>query len=356
MPLNNALHHWARTAVVRDPHFKEHYMFNLSEHRDPMDRSETNGFRCARFEVPLTEAVRGPTCRVDSFIKDYVAEEPVDDDIYEAYKSTYSYDRTDIDANVESVDTSSSFWRRERITFDAAYGDERLIVYLFLPKETPPPYQAVVYFPGADGFFLKSFDDLPLLFFDFIVRSGRALVFPIYKGMPERGPRFSLNEPSALRDQAIQQYKDLARTVDYLGTREEVDHEKIAHYGFSIGAAFGPLMTALESRFKASILVSGGFIRAPAPEVDPLNFAPRSMTPTLMLNGRDDFSVPLQTSQLPMFRLLGAPEEDKRHVVYETGHLPPAKRDDQGDPRLAGPLPRPGRAIGVVQRWQSPPR
>ena len=25
LPLNNALHHWARTAVLRDPHFKEHY-------------------------------------------------------------------------------------------------------------------------------------------------------------------------------------------------------------------------------------------------------------------------------------------------------------------------------------------
>jgi len=32
------------------------------------------------------------------------------------------------------------------------------------------------------------------------------------------------------------------------------------------------------------------------PEVDDLNFAPRVRTPTLMLNGRDDFKFPLELS------------------------------------------------------------
>jgi len=42
-----------------------------------------------------------------------------------------------------------------------------------------------------------------------------------------------------------------------------------------------------------------------------------------MLNGRDDYVFPLETSQLPLFRLLGAPEKDKRHVVLDGGHCPP---------------------------------
>jgi pimeloyl-ACP methyl ester carboxylesterase len=81
-------------------------------------------------------------------------------------------------------------------------------------------------------------------------------------------------------------------------------------------------MTALEKRFKASVLFSGGFMRAAAPEVQSLHFTPRSATPTLMLNGRDDFGYPLDTSQIPMFRLLGAPEKDKRHIVLDSGHIP----------------------------------
>ena len=39
-----------------------------------------------------------------------------------------------------------------------------------------------------------------------------------------------------------------------------------------------------------------------------------------MLNGRYDFTYPYDRSQVPLFRLLGAPASDKRHVVYETAH------------------------------------
>jgi predicted esterase len=300
------------------------YMFEAYEFEDTMDRSTTHGFRCAKFGAELSENVKGSTGFVDNYIfYDYGKEEPIDDDEYEIFKSLYSYDRTDLNANLESVDASSLHWRREEITFDAAYGTERVILYMFLPRVTLPPYQAVVYFPGADGFFLNSFDDIPTMFFEFIVRSGRALVYPVYKGMLERGPIVFQNQPNAMRDQIIQQYKDLARSVDYLETREDIQHEKLAYAGFSMGAIHGPIMTALEKRFKASVLISGGFWTPAAPEVHSLHFAPRSTTPTLLLSGRDDCEFPLETSQIPMFRLLGAPEKDKRHVVCESGHIVP---------------------------------
>jgi hypothetical protein len=40
--------------------------------------------------------------------------------------------------------------------------------------------------------------------------------------------------------------------------------------------------------------------------------------PVLMLNGLHDFLLPLEGAQEPMFRLLGAPQKDKRHVVFAT--------------------------------------
>jgi len=43
----------------------------------------------------------------------------------------------------------------------------------------------------------------------------------------------------------------------------------------------------------------------------------------LMLNGRYDYGYPTETSQKPMFRLLGTPPRNKRHVVFEAGHIPP---------------------------------
>jgi hypothetical protein len=39
-----------------------------------------------------------------------------------------------------------------------------------------------------------------------------------------------------------------------------------------------------------------------------------------MLNGRYDDFFPLESSQLTLFRLLGTPEKDKKHVIYEAGH------------------------------------
>ena len=40
----------------------------------------------------------------------------------------------------------------------AAYGNERVPVHLFLPKGLKPPYQTVIYYPGANGYFVDKFD------------------------------------------------------------------------------------------------------------------------------------------------------------------------------------------------------
>ncbi len=123
----------------------------------------------------------------------------------------------------------------------------------------------------------------------------------------------------------IQWSKDLGRSIDYLETRPDIDSKRLAFYGLSMGAASGPIFCALEERFRASVLLGGGFdpgdMEGP-PEVNPFHFAPRVRTPTLMINGRQDFLFPLETTQLPMFHLLGAPEKDKRHALYEGGHIP----------------------------------
>ena len=93
----------------------------------------------------------------------------------------------------------------------------------------------------------------------------------------------------------------------------------------SWGAENGPIFTAVEDRFKASVLLSGGlydsFLRRP-PEVNPLHFCPRSKMPVLMINGRFDFYAPVETSLEPMFQLMGAPEKDKRLALFDSGHIP----------------------------------
>lgn len=161
-----------------------------------------------------------------------------------------------------------------------------------------------------------------LQFSEFIARSGRVLVYPIYQETYERrvpGP----DGPSRTRQIYIERTQDLRRTIDYLETRPDLDRTRIAGYGLSLGAEIMPSCLAVEPRLRTGVLLAGGLEPGFPPEVDPANFAPRVKQPVLMVNGREDFASPYATSQLPLFRLLGTPTSDKRHVVLEGGHIPP---------------------------------
>ena len=44
--------------------------------------------------------------------------------------------------------------------------------------------------------------------------------------------------------------------------------------------------------------------------------------PTLMVSGKGDFKSPLETSQRPLYALLGVEADRKRHAQFEGGHMP----------------------------------
>jgi eukaryotic-like serine/threonine-protein kinase len=304
------------------------YMFTSSDVLPSFDRSPDNGFRCVKYfdrkDVPLA-AMKPIQVRRE---RDYTRERPVSDAIFQVYKSFYKYDKTPLDSRIESVDDKDPRWKKEKVAFDTAYGNERMSAYLFLPKQPAPPFQAVVYFPGSYALELHSNEQVDLdLFFDFILKSGRALVYPIYKGTYERRDNIRSDVPAtstSYRDHVIQCSKDLGRTIDYLETRADIDKNRIAYYGLSWGAMLGGLLPALEDRIKVVALVGAGFDRHKMlPEVDPINFAPRIRAPVLMVSGRYDSYFLIDWSQEPMFRLLGTPQKQKRHAVFESGHLPP---------------------------------
>jgi pimeloyl-ACP methyl ester carboxylesterase len=118
--------------------------------------------------------------------------------------------------------------------------------------------------------------------------------------------------------------KDLRRAIDYLETRPDIAGDKVGYFGVSWGGALGGIWPAVEPRLKVSVLLVAGLAFTPAqPEADVLNYLPRVRIPVLMLNGQYDFFFPVETSQVPMFRLLGTPPEHKRQVISEGGHHVP---------------------------------
>lgn len=294
------------------------YMFNDGYVQRPWDRSVTNGLRLATYGKEDMLAAGMP---IEQPHRDFLAEEPVSDETYRVFLGMYAYDPVPLNSVVEARDTTADDWIRERVSYDAAYGEERGLAHLFIPKGAKPPFQAVVYFPGSNAIFS---DELTRWAGEFLVKDGRAVIVPVYKGVYERRDDLDTdmpNESVAYRDRVIQWYRDMGRAIDYLESREDIDADKLAYFGVSWGGRMGVLMTAVEPRFDAAVFYVAGlkFQRA-LPEADPFNYVTRLTIPVLMLNGRYDMFFPLETSQKPLYQLLGTPEEHKRHVVAEGGH------------------------------------
>jgi dipeptidyl aminopeptidase/acylaminoacyl peptidase len=282
-----------------------------------MARREGLGLRLVSSPAPIPEELLGPVVDERKPVPP-----PVDDATFAGYTRLFEYDPAPLHAKTEEVDDSHAAWRKERVSFDAAYAGERVPAYLFLPKGVRPPYQTVIFFPGADATMFPSSREMWLRMVEFFVRSGRAVVYPVYQGTYERKVDRDLG-PIGIRDLRVQRANDVRRTVDYLETRSDVDGKKIAYYGLSLGAMIAPLPLALDGRFRTAILFSIGLAPTIAPpEVQIQNFLPRVTLPTLLIGGRYDFDFPVETSQRPFFDLLGTPADRKKHVVFEGGHLP----------------------------------
>jgi len=305
------------------------YMFTSRNTASPWDRSPRNGFRCVRYSdkgKSLAKSLFEPIGR--EAVKDLTQVTPHTEEEFRSYKQFYSYDRTDLDVKIESIDESPMHWRKEKISFKATYGNERVIVYIFIPKNTDPPYQPIVYFPSGGARTQSSSEDPWFLgAFSFIIQSGRAFVWPIYKGTYERrfeqGYPEPTTEPSAHRDWYVQMYQDLGRSIDYLENRDDMALEKLTYLGLSWGGDVGPLFVALEDRIKAAVFVAGGcwvWHDSSHPAADPAKFAAHVKVPTAMFNGIYDAIFPYDTSQKPTFELLGTPDEHKVHKTYPAGH------------------------------------
>jgi eukaryotic-like serine/threonine-protein kinase len=62
-------------------------------------------------------------------------------------------------------------------------------------------------------------------------------------------------ETSVWRDHVIMWVKDASRALDYAQTRPDLDHDKVAYYGYSWGSEMGGIIPAVEPRIKVCVFV-----------------------------------------------------------------------------------------------------
>jgi formylglycine-generating enzyme required for sulfatase activity/tRNA A-37 threonylcarbamoyl transferase component Bud32 len=299
------------------------YMFwNVEANtRSPFDRNAMNGFRCIKTVAsnPHDARLDGPQMRKP--VTDWTKVKGFSDDAWKTWQGLLSYQKSPLDAKTEWIDDSVPGRRIEKVTFDAAYAGERMIVYLFFPdpRRFPPPWQPIVFIhPGFGGAISSSQDGhntMDLNFWEYLVKDGRVVVYPIVKGIFERGgdPTTTGNFSWSTWQPRV---KDVFRTIDYLQTRTtDIRADHLGLLAASGGCDGAIIVCAVEPRVKATVIVGGGMYGVPAVDREMMGFASRISSPVQMVSGRSDM-----WGQEVLLRSFATPPDHKRFLQFDGDH------------------------------------
>ncbi len=98
-----------------------------------MQRLATSGFRLVKNLEPKPPASY-EVVRLDK--RNFAAATPVSDDAFAVLRSLYRYDAQPLNVKVEAREDTPD-WRHETVSIDPAYGGERILVHLYLPRSSP---------------------------------------------------------------------------------------------------------------------------------------------------------------------------------------------------------------------------
>ena len=262
-------------------------------------------------------------------------EKPVSDELFRAYRSLYSYDKAPLNATVEPYGKDEEFWTAEKITYTAAYGNERAIAYLFLPKKGKPPYQTVLFFPGSNALLLRTFalystassrchpEERPRRTVSRIqrhLRAGRR--HGIGRSQHQQrlaGSRHHVGEGCFARHRLCR---------DAAGSRPRKDGVLRLQLGRGNGWPYSSRGYPHQGDMFSQL---GGLdFQRSLPEVDVINFISHVKQPTLMLNGRYDFFFPVESTQEPFLPIARIDERSEEASALRNRPQHPAQRTHQG--------------------------
>jgi len=307
------------------------YYFNDYYGQSVLDRSISNGMRLvkkldskATYESDATAVVSVPK-------RDFLNEEKVSDDVFELFKEQFDYPEKPLDATTSLSEFTSGSFRAERFEVSSPYEEDGVLPgYIFYDSEHAKPLKPIIYFPGSNAIHLTNIDFAIKRYlnrFDYLMSEGYAVVLPIYLSTYEREDDLKSDYPNdskSYKEHVIKWGKDYRRTIDYIFSREDMDAKNLTYYGTSWGGYMANILLAIDDRVKsATLYVAGLCFQRSKKEVESYHYTSRITMPVLMLNGKFDQFFPLETSQIPMFKLLSTPDDDKEHYVSETGNFVP---------------------------------
>ncbi|VAW23204.1 hypothetical protein MNBD_BACTEROID01-1869 [hydrothermal vent metagenome] len=255
-------------------------------------------------------------------------ETPVDDAEYRHIIEYYNYDEG---IPSDPVSYGEWPWRGPHILYKISYRsvrEQRVPAYLAIPKEKKSEKLPVVVLMHGWNLFWGKNEDWVQQWIPILTAQGYAVLAPDHFLFGERkiegGFDVGSNRgPYYYRDWMCQSVVDLRRGIDYLLTRSDIDPERIAVFGGSLGGWIGSILSAVEPRIKTSILSvpATEFIMAQTPPgrvINSSNFFPRYKDfSLLMVVAKKDLA--LRTARAKeLFEL--APV-NKKLIEYDEGHF-----------------------------------
>ncbi|NOY96001.1 MAG: alpha/beta fold hydrolase [Chlorobi bacterium] len=255
-------------------------------------------------------------------------ETPVDDIEYQRIVEYYNYDEG---IPSDPVSYGEWPWRGPHVLYKISYRsvrEQRVPAYLAIPKEKKSKKLPVVILMHGWNLFWGKNEDWVQQWIPILTAQGYAVLAPDHFLFGERkiegGFDVGSNRgPYYYRDWMCQSVADLRRGIDYLLTRPDIDPERIAVFGGSLGGWIGSILSAVEPRIKTSILSvpATEFITAQTPPgrvINSSNFFPRYKDLSLLVVvAKKDLA--LRTARAKeLFEL--APVH-KKLIEYDEGHF-----------------------------------
>jgi dienelactone hydrolase len=271
----------------------------------------------------------------------FFAAQPLAGDDFAALKKLYSYDT----AQPLDVQSKPLYERGGVRVEDLSYASPksgRATAFLVAPAGAGEKRVAVLFGHWGQGTKTEFLPEATLY-----ARAGAVCLLvdnPWVRPAPWRKNLRQLEDPNGDREAFIQAAVDLRRGLDLLAGRKDVDSEKLAYVGHSFGAQFGAILSAVDGRLKAVVLMGGvpdaeaiwrdgtetglveyrarapkdrqeAYLKAVAP-TSAIFYVPHSTAPLLFQFAR----IEQYFDEPAMRRYHSAAKEPKKIEWYDTGH------------------------------------
>jgi serine/threonine protein kinase len=299
------------------------YVFGTFSSFDGFHSTPSLGFRCVKNAEGKNSDQSGMLVNLIPQIPVY---HPVDDSRFNSIRKLYDYEKKSLNPKI-ILSEENEYWTKEKVSFESPFGD-RIIGYLYLPKNVVQPYQCILWNPHS-GVYRYGFsaDWAAEKLYSENIEYGRALFVIVPKGSPERKWEYGEDRPEKssdlFRDRVIRWVIEQRLVLDYLDSRSDIDFSKIA-YITTANDYDGFIVPGVDNRFNCNIIIANGIYEEDqkiiSAEINPINFLSRYKAPTYMIHGKYDEAVYFSVSVMPAYNLLPEP---KKLAALNTTHVPP---------------------------------